>query len=47
MFPTFIGCSLIIYLTLTSRDHKEYNGDYPKLYSVAINSLPGAIGYIV
>jgi hypothetical protein len=41
-----IGCiSLIIYNTFTSNSDEKYDGDYPELYSVAINSVLGAKGY--
>lgn len=35
----------VVFLTSCTQDKDDYNGEYPELYSIAINSLLGAEGY--
>lgn len=42
---TFLGTFLLIYLYITE-EFEGYNGDYPELYTVAMESLPDVRGYI-
>jgi len=39
--------SCILFLTACFQDEFEYTGDYPELFSVAVNSILGAEGYLM
>jgi len=44
----FCGCEIFEIIALGRGDSgKQYNGDYPELYSIAVNSVLGTKGYIL
>jgi len=46
MFTILSGCvTFLIYSSRTSHRDGKYNGDYPELYSIAVNSVLGTRGY--
>ncbi|MCL2220187.1 MAG: hypothetical protein FWB94_09940, partial [Chitinispirillia bacterium] len=44
MFTIFFGCNILERIVF-GNTYKQYHGNYPELYSVAINSILGTRGF--